>query len=508
MITEATEMNWFNIGATVLYMLILVVIGLAMNKKVKSRDDYWVGGRQIGPVVTAMSYCAAYYSTVMVIGGPSMIYRYGICYMMPNMLGATFTTGILIFLILALKMRVVAGRTGSVSLPGFLAVRYESKLIGLISAILIAILMIPYGVSVLKGIADGFTVLGGVPYETGVVVISIVAALYLVSSGYWGIAWTDLIQGILISLGMVVLTVYVVNTAGGVTHMMNKITAEFPEKVASPPGTFNNIFQCLSICWVWQLIAFGQPQLVTKFLGLKDPRTIKTIVRVSVPWIAIFLMCSGLIGMGGLYFYGGNVANPDRISPALAFASGSLLLQALFLIAAVAAGLSTLVALVLTSSAAVTRDIYEDYYCSRVGAVPDGKKSIRLSRIVTVVVLLLMMFLALHPWDFVWEMSTLAAGTMGAGFAAPIMVGLYWKKATRKGAVSAVITGVLVDVVWYVAGLSDLVHPFLPGMVVSFMTIYIVSLITQPVSKQTISMFFDKHYSREAKNIPAAVAAE
>ena len=497
MMTEATDLIWFNIGATVVYMLILVAIGLAMNKKIKSSDDYWVGGRQIGPVMTAMSYCAAYYSTVMVIGGPSMIYRNGMAYMMPNMLGATFTTGILIFIALALKMRVVAERTGSVSLPGFLAVRYESKAIGFITAALIAVLMIPYGVSVLKGIADGFEVLAGVPYRTGVIIITIVSVLYLVSSGYWGVAWTDMIQGVLISLGMIILAVYVVSRCGGVTEMFTTLTQQYPEKMASPPGLYNNIFQCLSVCWVWQLIAFGQPQLVTKFLGMKDPGTIKTVVRVSVPWIAIFLMCSALIGFGGLYLYGEGVANPDRNSPMLAFESGSPILQALFLIAAVAAGLSTLVALVLTSSAAVTRDIYEDCYVATKQAKVDTKKSINLSRIVTIIVLILMMYLALEPWDFVWEMSTMAAGTMGAGFAAPIIMGLYWKRTTKTGAGSAVIVGALVDIIWYMAGLSDIVHPFLPGMIASFITIVVVSLFTKPVSPDIKSMFFDKVYVRK-----------
>lgn len=496
MMTEANGLIWFNIGATVLYMLVLVAMGLVMNKKIKNSDDYWVGGRQIGPVVTALSYCAAYYSTVMVIGGPSMIYRNGMAYMMPNMLGATFTTGIVIFIALALKMRVVSERSNSVSLPGFLSVRYESRTIGLIAAALIALLMIPYGVSVLKGIADGFEVLGGIPYKTGVIIITVVSVLYLVSSGYWGVAWTDVVQGILISLGMVILAVYVVVRCGGITEMFTTLTEQYPVKMASPPGVYNNIWHCLSVCWVWQLIAFGQPQLTTKFMGLKDPGTIKTIVRVSVPWIAIFLMCSGLIGLGGLYLYGDGVANPDRLSPMLAFESGSWLMQALFLIAAVAAGLSTLVALVLTSSAAVTKDIYEDYYIAGKGRKVDGKKSINISRVVTIIVLLVMMYLALEPWDFVWEMSTLAAGTMGAAFTAPIMLGLYWKKATKKGAVAAVVVGALVDIIWYVAGLSDIVHPFLPGMVASFVVMIVVSLFTQPASENVISMFFDKVYKR------------
>ena len=321
MITQATEISWVMIAVISIYMLVLIAIGLYMNRKVKNTDDYWVGGRSIGPVVTAMSYCAAYYSTVAVIGGPATVYQYGVAYMMPNLLGATFTTGILIFVLMALKMRVVSERSQAVSLPSFLNVRFESRSVGAIAGVIIAVMMIPYSVSVLKGIADGFNVLAGVPYEVAVVVLSLVSILYLMFSGYWGIAQTDMIQGILIALGMVALCIYVVVSCGGVTELIQGATAADPARMADPPAYYGNMWNCLSVCWVWQIIAFGQPQLVTKFMGLKDSRTMKTVIRVSVPWIAIFLTCSGLIALGGLYMFGPDVENPDTISSAMAFAA-------------------------------------------------------------------------------------------------------------------------------------------------------------------------------------------
>lgn len=496
MITQATEISWVMIAVISIYMLVLIAIGLYMNRKVKNTDDYWVGGRSIGPVVTAMSYCAAYYSTVAVIGGPATVYQYGVAYMMPNLLGATFTTGILIFVLMALKMRVVSERSQAVSLPSFLNVRFESRSVGAIAGVIIAVMMIPYSVSVLKGIADGFNVLAGVPYEVAVVVLSLVSILYLMFSGYWGIAQTDMIQGILIALGMVALCIYVVVSCGGVTELIQGATAADPARMADPPAYYGNMWNCLSVCWVWQIIAFGQPQLVTKFMGLKDSRTMKTVIRVSVPWIAIFLTCSGLIALGGLYMFGPDVENPDTISSAMAFASHNVILQALFLIAAVAAGLSTLVALILTASAAITRDLYQDIYLASRGKTIDGKKSIHISRAVTIVILLITMVMTLDPPGLVWEISTMASAGMGSAFFACTLIGMYWKRATKAATIVSMIVGTSVTVIWYVAGLSYLVHPFLPGMVLSVICFVVISLFTQAPTQDTVDMFFKKDWKR------------
>lgn len=275
--------------------------------------------------------------------------------------------------------------------------------------------------------------------------------------------------------------------------MFAAATQSAPERMTNHPGLYGNIANCLSVAWVWQLVAFGQPQLVTKFMGLKDSRTVGTIVRVSVPWIGIFLTCSGLIAIGGMALLGPGVENPDSIAPALAFYSGSTIIQALFLIAAVAAGLSTLVSLVLTSSMALTRDIYQDGLLAAKGKTLEGKKSINISRIITVIVLLISGYMALDPWDFVWEMSTMAAGTMGAAFVAATFVGLYWKGTTKAGAVVSVISGTTVTLIWYRAGLTYIVHPFLPGMVVSIVLLFVVSKFTGKLSQHTVDMFFKKN---------------
>lgn len=177
--------------------------------------------------------------------------------------------------------------------------------------------------------------------------------------------------------------------------------------------------------------------------------------------------------------------------------AGEGLIYALDGVGVLAAGLSTVVSLVLTSASSVAKDIYEDYVGNRRGKENvDSKKSILISRIVTGVVMLLVAVGTMYPPDFVWELSTMSAGAMGAAFTAPLILGLYWKRATKQGCYAAVIVGVLTSIVWYLAGLSNIVHSFVPGTIVSFILLVVVSLCTKPMDKDIVDVFFEPRCSK------------
>lgn len=180
------KISWVQIVMAVFYMVMLICVGLYMSRKVKNSSDYWIGGRSIGPVATAISYCAAYYSTVAIIGGPPLYYLYGMGYSAIEAFLNVLLTGFVIFVLFAPKMRALSERVDAVSLSGFLAVRYRSNKIRLICAILVGVMMIPYAMSCVKGIADALTSIAGVPYQIGVIIIVGVSFGYLVTSGYWG----------------------------------------------------------------------------------------------------------------------------------------------------------------------------------------------------------------------------------------------------------------------------------------------------------------------------------
>lgn len=482
--------NIGQIAMATFYMLILVVVGLYMSRRIKSTDDYWIGGRQTGPMTTAISYCAAYVSTVTIIGAPPLYYMFGAGYAALELFGSILLSGMVIFLIFALRMRAISERVNAVSLSGFLSVRYKSNIVRLISAVLIAIFMVPYAVSVMKGIADALEQIAGIPYFIGVIVLATVATAYLITSGYWGVATTDLIQGFTIALAVLFLASVTLKETGGLRPIVENMTVNHPEFLKIPGVlSWGQIF---SYAWIWGIIAFGQPQLVTKFMGLKDVRTIGTVVRTSIIWLSITLICGNIIGLGALYlFQGQEFANIDMISPFLAATYGGTFVSGVFLCGVIAAGLSTLVALTLTASSAIAKDIYEDYQSAKNSVVVDSKKAIHVSRISTAVVMLVVIVLSLKPLDFVWFLSTMAAGAMGAAFTAPMVLGLYWKRGNEAGCISAMLGGAVVAVIWYMLGLTDIIHSFVPGTIVSFILYIAVSLFTQPLEENYVSLFFE-----------------
>ena len=484
------KLNWMQIGMAIVYMVVLVCVGLYMSRKVKSSSDYWIGGRSVGPISTAISYCAAYYSTVAIIGGPPLYYLYGLGYSAIELFLNVLLTGFIIFILFAPKMRALSERVDAVSLSGFLAVRYRSNKIRLICAVLIGVMMIPYAMSCVKGIADAMTSIAGVPYRAGVVVIIAVSFAYLITSGYWGAATVDVIQGFTITLAVVVTAGAILVKTGGITPIVQYMAQEHPNHVTVTGGlSWGTIF---SYAGVWAFIAFGQPQLTTKFLALKDGRTVGAVMRVCTGWQIVYWISTAIIGMGALYLYKGvEFVNIDLIAPSAAADFGGSVAAGIFLCGALAAGFSTVAALVLTSSAAVAKDIYEDYKSAVTGKTVVPEKSVKISRIVTGIILLVIGVGSMNPMDFVWALSTMSAGVLGAAFTAPILLGMYWKRATTQGCLTAIVGGSIVSIVWYFTGLSAVVHSFVPGTIVSFVLMIIVSLLTKPMPKEHIDVFFE-----------------
>ncbi len=484
------------IAMAVVYLLVIVGVGLVMSRKVKSSDDFWVGGRSVGPIATAVSYCAAYVSTSAIIGSTSMYYLYGLGYAGLEAMLSVLLCCFAIFVILGPKVRALSERLNVVSMSGFLAIRYSSNKLRLLCGVLVAVMMIPYAVAATKGIGDTINAVVGIPYVTAIIILCVVACLYLITSGYWGVATTDLIQGITIAISVVAVAAAVLAATGGITPITEYMAAEHPLQLTLSGGL--PFLTIVSYAGVWPFIAFGQPQLMTKFMGLKDSRTVSSVIRVGVAWMIVFMFALTIIGSGAFYlFQGKTFDNIDMIVPLTVADYSGTFVSGLFLCGILAAGLSTIVALVLTSSSAVAKDIYEDFGGRVSGKKIEAGKSVNISRVITGIVLLIVAVVSINPPDFVWSLSTMAAGTMGAAFTAPVILGLYWKRATTQGCYASVIGGAGAAIVWYMAGLTNLIHSFVPGIVVSFVLMVVVSLMTKPMPEEHVEVFFEPGCKKE-----------
>lgn len=497
MFTGTTSIDWGSIATMAVYLLLLAVIGWFFKSRVKSGNDFWSGGRNVGPVATAFSFCAAFYSTAAVIGGPAIYAQYGAGYEAVEHIGNQFVTCFLMLIILGMKMRVVSERTGAISLPGYLAVRYESNTLRIISAIIIAIMMLPYGVSCFKGIGTAMAVVAGIPYKYSILLIAVTALIYMVASGYFGTAMLDIIHGIFIMFGIAALCFTVISVTGGVTQALDLGTSAEP-LLGDIPGPLGSWPLFLSYSLIWAFIGFGQPHLVTKFFALKNSKTISTVAIISLVWCSIFAVFCTITSIGGRGLFDGKLSDWDMLTPAIAFLHGNFLVRALFLCSVVAAGLSTVASLVLSAASAISKDLVEDGYMSVRGKAMNNKSTAALSRIITGVVITAMVILSIKPWDMVWQLAAMAAGTMGAAFVAPLTIGLYYKKATRAGAIASVVSGAAVTIGCYIAGLNGAVHPFMPGLAISVLLFFAVSSFTSKPSSEVIAMCFDKNWRKKS----------
>lgn len=500
MYSGATSIDWASVASMIAYLAVCAAFGIFLKSRMKKKSDFWAGGRSVGPFATAMSFCAAYFSTVAVIGGPAMYAQYGAGYLAVEELGSVFVTEFFMFIVLGLKMRVVSERTGAVSLPGYFAKRYESNALRNISAVIIAIMMIPYGVSCFKGIGSAMEVVAGIRYEIAVIIIAVVALIYLAASGYFGAAQIDVIHGFFIMFGIIGLAFAVVKTCGGVGAALDAGIAVDPE-LGRLPGPIGNWPMLLSFSLIWVVSGFGQPQLVTKFIGLKDSKTISVVSIVSIIWVSIFSYSVIIVALGGRAIVDGKIDNFDLMTPMIAALHSNFLVRAVFLCACVAAGLSTIVALVLSSASALCKDLVQDGYYAQKNRMPDEKKTVMMSRAAIGVVIICMTILAVRPWDMVWQLATMASGTMGAAFAPALTIGLYYKKGTKAGAVSSVLGGAIVTIGGYIAGLGNgVIHPIMPGVTAAILLYFGVSAFTEKLSSDTIAMCFDKNW-RANKNM-------
>ena len=481
------SVQWTVVIALAAFLIFLAAVGVLAKRMVRSDEDFICGGRSVGPVFTAISFCVAYYSSAGVIGGPAMHYLYGLGYTSFNFIANTWFAGIAVFLFLALRMRVVSERVGAVSMSGFLARRFESETLRCICAVVVALFTIPYGVACLKAVGNSLEIIAGVPYIAVIIAISIAALVYMVVSGYWGVIWTDMIQGIVMSVAMLGTAYIVYSNFDGLGDMVSHLKASNPEFLELPgPLPWGMMF---SYAFVWGLVVFGQPQLVTKFIALKDAKSVGLTLVVSTAWMTLFLMSCAMIGIGGRLMFGDSYAsNPDFVCPAVAL-KGSKFLAVLFVCGVVSAGLTSLAALVMTAATSISRDFYEDFWCRKNGVTPSN--TLRLHRICVGVIIVLTFALSIRPWDFVWQLSTAGAGCLASSFTAPLLIGLYWKRATKAGAIVSVICGAAVCLAWYVFKLGWF-HPYVPGMTASIAAFVIVSLATKPPSEETISLVFPK----------------
>ncbi len=442
------QIIWLTIGV---YAVFIFAIGFLNNNKSKNMGDFTVGGRNAGAWMSAFSYGTAYFSAVMFIGyAGGTGWKYGIWGVLPG-IGNAIIGSLFAWLVLAKRTRSYTREKGITSMPQFFEKCYGSRAMKLFSAIVIFVFLLPYSASVYKGLTSVCSILLGIDEWICMVVIAVAGALIVVAGGYMAALKADFIQGAVMLIGVLVLIFSVMNSndVGGITEGFKNIAAETSKLEL-------NAFDHIGL-WATVLMTsfgtWGLPQMIHKYYGIRDDKEVSRGTIIST--IFAFVVAGGgyLIGsLSHLFFNELPDGGTDYLVPNLLIKSGvSDILIGVILVLLIAASVSTLSSVTITAASTFTMDIVQDRI------IKDKEKDISLlTKIACVAFVALSFFIAWKGTGTpILDMMSYSWGIISGSFLAPYAVALYYKKTTKVGAWSGIISGFAIAIIPLIAKLTN-----------------------------------------------------
>lgn len=474
----------------VVYILGMVLIGLLAYRATNNFDDYILGGRSLGSVVTALSAGASDMSGWLLMGLPGAIFLSGIS---ESWIAIGLAIGAY------LNWKLVAGRlrvhteanNNALTLPDYFTSRFEdnSKLLRVISAIVILVFFTIYCASGIVAGARLFESTFGMTYATALWAGAAATILYTFIGGFLAVSWTDTVQASLMIFALILTPVMVIFAVGGIDASMLVIAAKNPANLDMMKGL--NLVAILSLLG-WGLGYFGQPHILARFMAADSHRTIRSARRISMIWMILCLAGTIAVGFFGIAYFAnnpdqaGNVEqNGERVFIELAMLLFNPWIAGILLSAILAAVMSTLSCQLLVCSSALTEDLYKAFL--RKGA--SQRELVWVGRVMVLVVALVAIALAANPENRVLGLVSYAWAGFGAAFGPVVLISVMWSRMTRNGALAGMLVGAITVIVWKQYAWLDL-YEIIPGFVFGSIAIVLVSLMGRKPSA-TITKRFD-----------------
>ncbi|BAK97722.1 sodium/proline symporter [Oscillibacter valericigenes Sjm18-20] len=489
------------------YLIVVVGIGVACSRRNRTTDDFYLGGRKLGPLVTAMSAEASDMSSWLLMGLPGVAYLSGMADAGWTAIGLAVGT-YLNWLIVARRIRLYTHRLGAITIPEFFSKRFgdEKRVLTGIAAVVILIFFIPYTASGFAACGKLFNSLFGVNYVTAMVVSGIVIVVYTSLGGFLAASTTDFIQSIVMTIALIVMVLFGIHAAGGLDVVMDNaralpgylsmtLTHDMAENSASPYG-FITIISTLA----WGLGYFGMPHILLRFMAIEDERKLTLSRRVASIWVVISMAVAIFIGIVG---YGVTKAGSigflaDSASETVIVQLAGLLstygvfaalLAGVVLAGILASTMSTSDSQLLAAASSVSQNLMSECFQVKM----DERKKVAAARLTVVAIALIAMFLARDPNSSVFGIVSFAWAGFGAAFGPVILFGLFWRRANWQGALAGMVSGGVTIFVW-----KYLIRPFggawniyelLPAFLVACVFIVVVSLTTAEPRKEVVDTF-------------------
>jgi SSS family solute:Na+ symporter len=477
-----------------IFLALMIGIGIWGMRKTRTLGDFFLGGRTLGPWVSAVAYGTSYFSAVIFIGfAGAQGWQFGLNALWIALGNALIGAGAA-WVVLAKRTRRQTQNLDAMTMPEYLQERYGAKHLKPVAASIIFFFLLPYSASVFKGLGHLFEAVFHIPYDIALLIMIGFTGVYLILGGYFAIAVTDFIQGIIMFFGALAMMIVLTRQGGGLTAMLGTVAENYAAHV--PPASQPSVLTVVSLVFMTSFGTWGLPQMTQKFYAIKNERVISKAAIVTTIFALMIGFAAYLTGAYAHVFFTPDTVPKtpagtilyDSIVPTLLTGHLPELLLSIILLLVLSASMSTLSSLVLVSSSAVAIDLAPIKNNPKTGK----DRSVALMRLLSAVFVIISYFISRFQIGFIVTLMSLSWGVVSGSFAAPYVYGLYWKRVTKAGAYAGLFSGLIIDIVlFFVLGASQSPLAASIAMIVPFIVVPIVSLCTIPPDKAILDKAFE-----------------
>lgn len=505
-------MNSITIGIFIVilvYLVMMVAIGIFYSKKNNDVNDFYLGGRKLGPLVTAMSAEASDMSSYLLMGLPGLAYLSGLADVGWTAIGLALGT-YFNWLLVSKRLRRYSAKAGNaITIPEFFSNRYrdKSRLLLAISAIIIVIFFVPYTASGFAACGKLFSTLFGIPYFPAMIGSAVIIVAYTALGGFLAASTTDLIQSIVMTFALIIVAIFGVSAAGGMDNVINNaqslsgylsmFTTHDAVSGSSSPYGFITIISTLA----WGLGYFGMPHILLRFMGTESEEKLTLSRRIATIWVVISMFVAIFIGIVGYsisltgkidLFTTSGESETLIIKLAMLLSKHgviAIILAGLILAGILACTMSTSDSQLLAASSSVSQNLLQDVFHINLSK----QASMVAARLTVVIIAVIGVIIARDPDSSIFTIVSFAWAGFGASFGPVMIFSLFWKRSNRNGALAGMVVGGAMVFIWkyLVKPLGGIwgIYELLPAFICACIAIVVVSLLTAPPSKEIVEEY-------------------
>jgi len=476
------------------FLVVMVCVGVWGMRKTQTLNDFFLGGRNVGPWMSAFAYGTTYFSAVAFIGfAGKQGWLFGLNSLWIGVGNAVFGAGVA-WLVLAKRTRTMTQNLNTMTMPEFLESRYESDHLKMIAAVIIFVFLLPYSAGVFKGLGHLFESTFHISYDFALLILVGITGLYLVLGGYFAVTATDFIQGFIMLAGAIGMMVVIVHNAGGLKEALFVANTNYQEHIPLPQRP--SLLTIVSLVFMTSFGTWGLPQMVQKYYAIKNVKVINKAAFITTIFALVIGVAAYLCGSLSHVFFNNDTVpklasggvNFDQIMPSLMTTNLPEWLMAVIMLLILSASMSTLASIILVSSSAVTIDLYKGYLNKKVSE----KSSVLMMRILSGVFIVASYAISRMQVGFIVTLMSLSWGVVSGGFMAPYILGIYSKKVTKAGAYAGMFSGAATCIILTMTmGAANSPLAASIAMVVPFVVVPVVSIFTKKPSAKTIATAFE-----------------